>query len=562
MPLKLRAATRWAVPDLKVSGEAAMAGTEARTTVSTLRSVVSNWAGLVISGVISLVLTPILVHGLGDFYFGMFTLVASLLDSYWLLDFGMRTTIFRFVARYQGSGRRHELDETFASGLAIVLISASAILLLSLAGALALPHFFAMVGRDRMVFGWLLGLSGAALAAAFGAQFLGTYLCAFRRFDLYNLLSVVTGLLRAGLIVLAFRLGMGIRAVALATLVASAGGLLASVRAVGVADPELAVSMKNVYRRRIRELPLQQPRLSRDAGRPVALLRGFGSHRARARRCVDHTVCHSSAAHDALPQLGVALASPMAGMMSEMEGRKAEAESRDYFLFATRMSALLSLFIGLLGDKRAGDYPRVGGAGVPGLLQTAGHPARRAVFDAGAAALGGPAHRQGQTPLPWLVPLPGPGESLSQYLLGTQVRVGGNRVRHYRSHAGGATAGAALVHAAHGIAQPAALSAPRAGTAGVHQRVVSRCVLAGQAVAAHSGRVAASAHPRLAEPALRRVDLGAGPFFLRAPAADREGAGLAPPCRIRGLVLRFASITVSARLMPPRTVIAGPNSLM
>ena len=238
---------------------------------------------------------------------------------------------------------------TFASGLAIVLISASAILLLSLAGALALPHFFAMVGRDRMVFGWLLGLSGAALAAAFGAQFLGTYLCAFRRFDLYNLLSVVTGLLRAGLIVLAFRLGMGIRAVALATLVASAGGLLASVRAVGVADPELAVSMKNVYRRRIREL------LSFSSH---AFLGTLGD---QLRFFVDSVVIGrvlgvALITPFAIPlrlmtlfrQLGVALASPMAGMMSEMEGRKAEAESRDYFLFATRMSALLSLFIGLL----------------------------------------------------------------------------------------------------------------------------------------------------------------------------------------------------------------------
>jgi len=349
MPPKQNAAARPAETDVTVSGEAAMAEAANGKGASTLRSVFSNWAGLVINGVVSLVLTPILVHGLGDLYFGMFTLVASLLDSYWLLDFGMRTTIFRFVARYQGGGRRRELNETFASGLAIALLSASAILLLTMGAFAVLPRFFAVAGGDRMIFRWLLALSGAALAAAFTAQFLGTYLCAFRRFDLYNLLSVMTGLVRAGLIVLAFRLHMGIRAVALATLVASASGLLASVRAVWIADPALAVSMKNVYRERIREL------LSFSSH---AFLGTLGD---QLRFFVDSVVIGrvlsiALITPFAIPlrlmtlfrQLGVALASPMAGVMSEMEGRKVPEESREYFLFATRMCALLSLFIGLL----------------------------------------------------------------------------------------------------------------------------------------------------------------------------------------------------------------------
>ena len=73
--------------------------------------------GLAINGLISFLLTPLLVHGLGDLFFAMWMLVTTLLDSSWLLDFGMRTTVFRFVALYQGARQRKDLDETFDRAL-------------------------------------------------------------------------------------------------------------------------------------------------------------------------------------------------------------------------------------------------------------------------------------------------------------------------------------------------------------------------------------------------------------------------------------------------------------
>src|SRR6266568_1060417 len=164
---------------------------------STLRNVFANWAGLGINALLSLLLTPILIHGLGNLYFGMFMLVASLLDSCWLLDFGMRTAMFRFLSRFRGSGEREELDRTFASGMVIACCSASLILLVAGGAVFLLPHFFAVAIVDRPVFRALLLLSGGSVAAAFVAQFLGTYLCAFRRFDFYNLNSALTGILRA-----------------------------------------------------------------------------------------------------------------------------------------------------------------------------------------------------------------------------------------------------------------------------------------------------------------------------------------------------------------------------
>jgi O-antigen/teichoic acid export membrane protein len=75
-----------------------------------VRNIFSNWMGLIITGVISFALTPILIHGLGDFYFGMWILTTSILDYYGLLDLGIRTTLHRFVGRLKGMNEREALD--------------------------------------------------------------------------------------------------------------------------------------------------------------------------------------------------------------------------------------------------------------------------------------------------------------------------------------------------------------------------------------------------------------------------------------------------------------------
>ena len=75
-----------------------------------IRSIFSNWVGLAVTGVISIFLTPFMIHRLGNFEYGMWVLVGSLLDYYGLLDLGMRTAVFRFVSQFKGSGERDALD--------------------------------------------------------------------------------------------------------------------------------------------------------------------------------------------------------------------------------------------------------------------------------------------------------------------------------------------------------------------------------------------------------------------------------------------------------------------
>ena len=314
-----------------------------------VRSVASNWAGLAINAVISFLLTPLLVHGLGDLFFAMWMLVTTLLESSWLLDFGMRTAVFRFVALYQGAKQRKDLDETFVSGFAVALAAAAVILLIACGSVFVLPSLFSITGNTAGTFRGLLLLSGGTVAASFSAQFLGTYLCATRRFDLHNLTSAGTGIVRAVIIVAALHMHRGVLFLAAVTLVCSLLSLVVNASLLRVADPALSVHPRNIKVARIRQLlGFSSSAFLANVGDQ---LRFFVDSIVIGRILTVAMITPFNIAGKLLilfRQLALALASPFAGVMSELEGQHKHAELQNYFLLATRLTSLLSVFISLM----------------------------------------------------------------------------------------------------------------------------------------------------------------------------------------------------------------------
>src|ERR1700730_9991059 len=107
-----------------------------------LRNILSNWFGLVVLGVISVILTPAMVHGLGNMYYGMWVLVGSLVDYSGLLDMGMRATLFRYVAYFRGANQRAGLNQTVATGVKIALCAMFLCALGFVGLSIVLPPFF------------------------------------------------------------------------------------------------------------------------------------------------------------------------------------------------------------------------------------------------------------------------------------------------------------------------------------------------------------------------------------------------------------------------------------
>jgi O-antigen/teichoic acid export membrane protein len=311
-----------------------------------LRSIFSNWFGLVVMGVTSVILTPILIHGLGDFYYGLWILVASALDYYGVLDLGMRPALFRAVAWSKGANDRAAMHETLLSALAFTVAVGLFVLVLTLLLVPILPGFFKLAGPARRLFPWLVILLGLNVAVAFPARMLGAYLNSLGRFDLYNLAAILSTIPRAVFVIVALRLGHGIRAVAGITLVATIFSLLLHWALVRRVDRELALDWRLARWSRLRQLfrfgslcviyaAGDNLRFYTDS---IVIARILGAALITpfnvAARLMEY-----------FKQLMIGIGGPLTGRMSELDGQARHEDLREYFLRATRISALLAVFI-------------------------------------------------------------------------------------------------------------------------------------------------------------------------------------------------------------------------
>ena len=218
------------------------------------RGFFSTWAGLIINGVVGILLTPVLVHGLGPFYYGLWILVASVLDYYGLLDMGMRYSLQRFTARYGGANDRQALNETFMTGIAVSVWICAAVFLVGGVLMIFLPGFFKLHGQSVTLFRVLLGYQGITLALSFPARIMGAYMCGLRRFDLYNGLASTQGILKGIIFWLVIRMHGGINGIAIAQLGIAALIMVLSWIATRHTDPGLQVNWKYTNWERTKEL--------------------------------------------------------------------------------------------------------------------------------------------------------------------------------------------------------------------------------------------------------------------------------------------------------------------
>src|SRR5579863_7914116 len=116
------------------------------------RSIFLNYLAMTVGGVVAFLLTPILIHGLGDFNYGMWILVASIMDYYGLADMGIRFTLQRHVARYKGSEEQDALVRTFATALALSVAIAVVILAVTAGLSQFLASVFHLSGPQAVEF--------------------------------------------------------------------------------------------------------------------------------------------------------------------------------------------------------------------------------------------------------------------------------------------------------------------------------------------------------------------------------------------------------------------------
>lgn len=311
------------------------------------KSILSNWACLVLEGLMALLITPFMIHRLGDFQFGIYTLAFSTIGYFDLLAQGIRSTLQRYVGRLSGAQDREALNSVFSTALVVTLIVGAIIVGLFFGLSGLLPSFFNLGHSQRVLFANLVILLGLNLGSAVPVALLGSYLCGLNRFDIFNLISILRQGLRTLLIFVALLFGYGVLMCAACVLFSTLCAAPLSWWTIRKIDSSLKFSRNTIKLDTATELVSfsfwtllnNAGQLLRDSTDSIVI-----GKMLNAALITPFTVASRLVAY--FRPIINSMISPLLPRMSHLDGQARYYEMRDLFLQMTRLSALASLCVG------------------------------------------------------------------------------------------------------------------------------------------------------------------------------------------------------------------------
>ena len=222
--------------------------------IQALKNVASSWGGLAVNIAVGFFLSPFILHHLGDDAFGLWVLIFSLTGYYGIFDFGIRSSLIRYVSKFQATGDKDELARLVNTSLFTYTCVGLVLLVPTTIGAFYVDRLLhvppAFIRDSRLLF----LMVGYSLALGFPLGISGGILEGMQRFYLINWTNIVSTLLRAVLIIYALRHGLGLLTVALIT----------------VSLPMITSAVRSVIAHYLLTIPYGWRYVSRDSLRQVA----------------------------------------------------------------------------------------------------------------------------------------------------------------------------------------------------------------------------------------------------------------------------------------------------
>jgi O-antigen/teichoic acid export membrane protein len=154
--------------------------------------VVWSWLGVAVSILSGLILSPYIIHKVGDEAYGVWSLVFALVDYYWLMDLGFRSATFKYTAHYRALGQPGRVNEVLNTGLLYSCFVAAVTMAASIYASAYADRFFRISPAFRPVFSLLILMVGLSWSA--GSMFTLITACveSFQRFDMTSSIWIAT----------------------------------------------------------------------------------------------------------------------------------------------------------------------------------------------------------------------------------------------------------------------------------------------------------------------------------------------------------------------------------
>ena len=214
-----------------------------------ITNIFSNWAGMGITIIISIVLTPFLLHRLGTERFGIYSISRQFSTYLFLFDLGIIGAITRFASQYIAEKNESKLSEIVSTSVFLYLGICTVAIIASLCFAIMAPEFFNVSAEYEKETRWMFGGLGIYFAFNLMLYPWKGVLMGIHRFDLMNITMIVGGILNLGLIVLFFVLGyVDLIAVIIAFIISAVIQLILTIFITHHKYKGISISMQKVTR--------------------------------------------------------------------------------------------------------------------------------------------------------------------------------------------------------------------------------------------------------------------------------------------------------------------------
>ena len=175
----------------------------------------TNWAAFMATLLVAFFLAPYLIRSLGDARYGVWCVVEAILAYFTLFDLGIAACLVRFVARYNATDERTELNKLVSACLCLFSIAAGCVLVVGgILASLTAPGLESKLGSQGDVAPFML-LMMANLAITLPLSVFPTILDGLQRFGAKSLLRLAFLGLRVGGIIYAMETMPGLWSLAI-----------------------------------------------------------------------------------------------------------------------------------------------------------------------------------------------------------------------------------------------------------------------------------------------------------------------------------------------------------
>lgn len=159
-----------------------------------IRATIANWAGRLATLLVSLSLTPFIVHRLGDHRYGLWILAGSIIAQGEVFDLGVSASVAKYVAEYRARGMNADACRVVASSLCLYTLVGLLALALGTVFARYFPTLFTLPAEEHTIATHVVFLLGVQLAISFPGGTATSVLRGMQRYEIINAIGVLGSL--------------------------------------------------------------------------------------------------------------------------------------------------------------------------------------------------------------------------------------------------------------------------------------------------------------------------------------------------------------------------------